>query len=67
MVYLHIAGNRGETIGGAFFTPEEPDENAELVSILNEARKLASDDPRLDQLLEALDAAPQLPNRETIR
>ena len=65
-VYLHIAGNRGETIAGAFFTPEEPEENSELVSILNEARKLASDDPRLDQLLEALEVAPQLPNCKTI-
>ena len=57
-IYLHIAGNRGETIGGAFFVPEEPELNSELVPILEEARKISSDDPRLDELLAALDAAP---------
>ena len=54
-------GRREETIGSAIYDPEEPNVNSELVSILEEARRIASDDPRLDEVLEALDAAPPVP------
>ena len=57
-IFLHVRDNRNETVGRAFYNPQEPGVNSELVSLLEGAQRIAADDPRLDRLLEALDAAP---------
>ncbi len=57
-IYLTVNDNMGESVGRVFYSPEEPELNSELVALLQGAKRIADDDPRLDELLDALDAVP---------
>ena len=57
-VYLEIKNHKEEIVGNAIYVPHIPGVNYELVSIFDAARDIASDDPRLDEVLDALDAVP---------
>ena len=57
-IYLIIRDEKGNSIGDALYLPSDPSLNSNLVSILAGARKIASDDPRLDEVLDALDTVP---------
>ena len=57
-IYLSVRDKSGESVGRAFYSPEEPEVNSELVVLLEGAQRIADDDPRLDELLDALDAVP---------
>jgi hypothetical protein len=57
-IFLHVRDKRNETVGRAYYNPQEPEINSELVSLFERAQRIATDDPRLDDLLKALDAAP---------
>ena len=56
-VHLSVQDKRGETIGRMSYTSSYPDENPELASLYEDAKRIASEDPRLDELINALDAA----------
>lgn len=57
-VLLSVQDKRGETIGRMSYSSTYPDENSELESLYDLAQRVASDDPRLDVLIDALDATP---------
>ena len=57
-VLLNVVDSRGETISTALHDPSNPHVNSELIPLYEDAMKVASDDPRLDELLNALDAVP---------
>ena len=57
-VHLSVQDKRGTTIGSVFYSPKHPDENRDLLYLYKQATEIASDDPRLDELIDALDAAP---------
>ena len=57
-IYLSIIDLKGENIGDAIYVPRTPGVNHELRFIFREAREIASDDPRLDAVLDALDTVP---------
>ena len=57
-IYLSVNDHTGESVDRVFYNPEEPELNPELVALLEGARRIADDDPRLDELLDALDAVP---------
>jgi hypothetical protein len=58
VIALSVMDSRGETIGSVVHFPDSPNTNQELLSLYEDAKRIAADDPRLDELLEALDAAP---------
>lgn len=57
-IYLSVRDKKGEPVGGVFYNPEQPASNSELVALLEGAKRIADDDPRLDELIDALDAVP---------
>ena len=57
-VYLSVMDGNGQKVGSEFYDSGSPRTNKELLSLYEEAKRIATDDPRLDELLEALDAAP---------
>ncbi len=59
-IYLSVMDRNGQTVGSEFYESSKPRPNSDLVSLYEEAKRIATDDPRLDELLEALDAAPTI-------
>lgn len=59
-VHLSVQDKRGSTIGSVFYSSRYPDENRDLLYLYEQATKIASDDPRLDELIDALDAEPPI-------
>lgn len=57
-LYIKTKGHRGAPIGSAMYLSKEPDVNSELISVWENATRIAADDPRLDEVLEALDEVP---------
>ena len=57
-IYLSILDGKGQKIGSALYESGKPSVNSDLVSLYERVQGIATDDPRLDELLEALDAAP---------
>ena len=57
-VYISVMDGNGQSISSEFYESGNPRGNEELLSLYEEAKRIATDDPRLDELLEALDAAP---------
>ena len=55
---LSVMDSRGEAIGTVVHIPNSPRVNLELMSLYEQAKAIAADDPRLDELLDALDAVP---------
>ena len=57
-VHLSVKDKRGDTVGSILYNANRPNENPKLAALYGLAERTASDDPRLDELLEALDADP---------
>ncbi len=55
-VHLSVQDKLGETIGSMSYNSSYQDENAELASLYEDAKRIASEDPRLDEIISALDA-----------
>lgn len=59
-IFLNVMDSKGESIGSVIYLPDRSDDNQELISLYDNVTKFLTDDPRLDHLLEALDAAPRV-------
>ena len=57
-IYLSILDRNGQKIGSAVYDSGRASVNSELVSLYEKVQSIATDDPRLDELLEALDTEP---------
>ena len=55
---LSVMDSRGGAIGSVVHSPNSNRVNAELISLYEQAKAVAADDPRLDELIDALDAVP---------
>ena len=60
-VHLSVQDGRGVTIGSLSYNSTYHDENPELASLYEDAKRIASEDSRLDELIDVLDAAPPVP------
>ena len=57
-IYLSILDGNGQRVDSALYEAGKPTVNSELVSLYEEVKRIAVGDTRLDELIEALDAAP---------
>ena len=60
LILLNVLDRIGETVGEVTYTSHQPSANQELISLYENATTFLVDDPRLDDFLEALDAAPPI-------
>lgn len=58
-ISLSVSDKSGETLGRAHYDPADPESNQELFPLFEGAKRtVIAADTRLDELLDALDAAP---------
>lgn len=59
-VILTVIDRRGEIVGTLSHIPNSPNFNPSLITLFDDVTGIVAEDPRLDDLIEALDAVPPI-------